>query len=60
MRGTVPSSNLEEMNYEREVGGRERGMSLWDTSGIVSKIWQMILFLPSLLSPTSAEISSLL
>lgn len=41
-------------------GGRERGMSLWDMSGIVSKIWQMIVFLPSLHSPTSAEISSLL
>lgn len=40
--------------------GRERRMSWWDTSGIVSKILQMILFLPSLLSPTSAEISSLL
>lgn len=24
VRGTVPSSNLEEMNYEREVGERKR------------------------------------
>lgn len=25
VRGTVPSSKLEEMNYEREVGGEKEG-----------------------------------
>ena len=50
--GTVPSWNLEQM--------KNGGVSLWDMSRIVSKIWRMILFLPSLHSTTSAEISSLL